>query len=241
MAAASATARVASMPCSPATARSRARWTSYAARSASWSTASAFSSSAWPYFSACVGVRLVPRHQLAHRPDRRALGQRGQVGVEVAGELVQQHRRTRRSPAALAPRRARHRCRVARRGRRRNTSASCSCKFAGLGRQCQADAAQGVRPRPLAVRLAGQHAEQGRRVGDGAAHRPGAVLAGRDGQDSAARHQAEGRLDPDQALVVRAGTRIEPSVSVPTVTVASPSAAAAPDPELEPLGVRLTS
>ena len=35
-----------------------------------------------------VGVRLVPRDQLAHRPDRRTLGQRGQVGVEVAGELV---------------------------------------------------------------------------------------------------------------------------------------------------------
>ena len=38
-----------------------------------------------------------------------------------------------------------------------------------------------------------------------------------------------------------AGLRIEPSVSVPTVTVASPSAAAAPDPELDPLGLRLTS
>ena len=52
MAAASAMASVASMPCSPATARSRARRTTYAACSASWSTASACSSSTCPNLSA---------------------------------------------------------------------------------------------------------------------------------------------------------------------------------------------
>ena len=42
-------------------------------------------------------------------------------------------------------------------------------------------------------------------------------------------------------LCAHDGLRMDPSVSVPTVTVASPSAAAVPLPELEPLGVRLTS
>ena len=37
-------------------------------------------------------------------------------------------------------------------------------------------------------------------------------------------------------LCAVAGLMIEPSVSVPTVTGASPSAAAAPEPLLDPLG-----
>jgi hypothetical protein len=42
-------------------------------------------------------------------------------------------------------------------------------------------------------------------------------------------------------LCASLGHRIDPSVSVPTVTVASPRAAAAPEPLLDPHGVRLTS
>ena len=42
-------------------------------------------------------------------------------------------------------------------------------------------------------------------------------------------------------LCASLGQMIEPSVSVPTVSVASPSAAAAPDPLLDPHGDRLTS
>ena len=171
---------VASMPCSPATARSRARCTSYAARSASWSTASAFSTWAWPNFRACVGVRLVPRGQLAHRADRCALGQRGQVGVDVARELVVQHRQL----VGLRQRRhldeRRHRGRAARCSAARNTSASSACRSSGSGGTARRTPRRVSGPDPSPYVSAGQHAEQGGRVGDGAAHRAGAVLAGRD-------------------------------------------------------------
>jgi len=42
-------------------------------------------------------------------------------------------------------------------------------------------------------------------------------------------------------LCASQGHRIDPSVSLPTATVANPSAAAAPEPLLDPHGVMLTS
>ena len=204
IAAASATASVASMPCSPATARSRARWTSVrrVARPRGPRPARC-SSSTWPYFSAwsaCASFQATSSRMVRiGAPSGRV----GEVGVEVAGELVEQHRElvglrqrghldedraavaqhVQGGPEDLAPP-----ARAARRGSRRHG---------------QADAAQGVGAGPLAVRLAGQHPEQRRGVGDGPAHRTGAVLAAGDGQDAAAGHQAERRLEADQALVRR--------------------------------------
>ena len=43
------------------------------------------------------------------------------------------------------------------------------------------------------------------------------------------------------AELATAGLRIEPQVSVPTVTAANPAAAATAEPALDPLGVRLVS
>ena len=242
IAAASAARSVASMPCSPATARSRARCASYAARSASWSTASARQHVRLAVLQRRVGVRLVPR-----RPARpscgsaRPSGSRGEVGVEVAGELVVQHRQL----VGLRQRRhlddASRRGRAAPAGRREDLAVARvagprarAAPRAGRRRSAPAASALGVVARRPA-RRAGP--PRRRRCGTSARRSPGCVAIGR--MPAPGTRPSVG-LSPTRLCASR-GQRIEPSVSVPTVTVASPSAAAAPEPLLEPLGVRLTS
>ena len=84
---------------------------------------------------------------------------------------------------------------------------------------------------------AGERAQQDRGVAHRARHRAGRVLAVGDGNDAGAAHRPDRRLDADDA-VDDDGHTIEPSVSVPIAAAHRFAATAAPEPELEPQGLR---
>ena len=130
---------VASMPCSPATARSRARWTWYAASLGVVVDGQRALEQHLPVLQGLVGVRDVPR-----RPARASCGSghppagsrgrrrgRGRTRSSSTGELVGLRQRRHLHEGRTAGRAARRRA-------ARNTSASCSCELVGLGRQRRA-------------------------------------------------------------------------------------------------------
>ena len=79
-----------------------------------------------------------------------------------------------------------------------------------------------------------------RRILDGAAKRPAAIAAERQRHDAGATHPALGRDHTDQ-IIDAAGLRTEPDVSVPRAQIARLAATAAPEPALDPPGMRLVS
>ena len=81
----------------------------------------------------------------------------------------------------------------------------------------------------------GDRLQRHRRVGDGPHDRAGGVLGGVDRGDPVAGDEAQRRAQADVALRVE-GLMIEPEVSVPIVSATSAAAAAAPEPDEEPLG-----
>ena len=103
-----------------------------------------------------------------------------------------------------------------------------------------------VAERPARARLrrrvvgvgAGHRAEDGDRVGDGARHRAGGVLGVRDRHDARAAEQADGRLDADERVVVRRRDDRAVGLRADRRPPQKPAASAAPEPELEPDGLR---
>ena len=164
-AAASAACRVASMPCSPATARSRARYVSYAACSASWSTASAAVTCACPNLSAVSACASFHAASSAIVRIGASGGQPGEVGVDVAGELVVQHRHL----VGLRQLRHLHRdgAEVAQHLQRAAEDLGLAgLEVGGLRRYGQPHPGQRTGNERRRVRLTGEHLEERRRVGD---------------------------------------------------------------------------
>ena len=109
-----------------------------------------------------------------------------------------------------------------------------------VGRDARPSLAHRRRARRRIARVlgaAGNRVQQRRGVRNRPAVRADGVLAVRDRDDARAARESDRRLDADHTVRVP-GQTIEPSVSVPSPAAQRLAEIAAPEPELEPQGLR---